>query len=56
MQNITIDWTGAGHYWLSDGDGSIDLGECDTDTELRDAIQQVIDQGDADWTGWTASR
>lgn len=47
-----------GRFWATDGDASIDLGQCGTYAELLDAVAQVEAQGDdeTDWTGWFVSR
>jgi len=56
--SIRIDFTGAGHYYLSDGVGSIDLGQIDNEGDLRDAVQECVEAGSGDesWDGWTAAR
>jgi hypothetical protein len=42
-----------GHYWLTNGNASIDLGEHETAVELADAIRVAVGQGpDCDWSGW----
>ena len=49
-------FTGAGHYWLSDGDASMDLGECSDLGDLAYAVAQCIQSGDADWSGWEVTK
>ncbi len=58
---ITIDFTGAGHYWLLEGgqgSGELDLLDCTTEAELLAAVAECVDAGGetADWSGWTARR
>jgi hypothetical protein len=45
----------AGRFWVTDGDASIDLGQCDTYLELLEAVEQVESQGDdnTDWSDWS---
>ena len=54
--DIQIDFTGAGHYWLSesDGAGSLDLGICPSERALKREVQRCVDagSGEEDWTGW----
>ena len=45
-----------GHYWLSDGDASMDLGECSDLGDLAYAVAQCIQSGDADWSGWEVTK
>ena len=53
---IAASFTGTGHYWLSDGDASMDLGECADLGDLAYAVAQCIQAGDADWSDWKVSK
>ena len=69
---VKIDFTGAGQYWLScpeptDGSGGgalwIDLGECETEADLRAAVLAAVSEyteatraaSESCWDGWTAA-
>jgi hypothetical protein len=73
---VKINFTGAGQYWLSspeptDGGGGalwIDLGECETEADVRAAVNKYeadflaaanehteAATGESRWDGWTAA-
>ena len=52
MEHDEITFEGAGHYWLTDGEASSDLGVCTTHAELAHAVRTCMDAGDEDWSGW----
>ncbi len=55
---ITITFTTAGNYWLENGAGQLDLGECATLEDVENAIDDVTAAGDGteSWDGWSATR
>ena len=56
--DVEVKWTGAGRYWLSDGVGSLDLGHCWREWQLRKEVRDAIQAGteDDDWCGFVAAR
>jgi hypothetical protein len=57
-RDIEIEFRGAGHYWLSDGRGLLNLGECQTEADVRAAVGECIaaGSGNESWAGWRAAR
>lgn len=53
---VSARFDGDQQYWLSDGDASIDLGECSELGDLAYAVAQCIQSGDADWSGWEVTK
>lgn len=53
--DLSVGFSGPGFYWLSDGEASISMGACRTQTELREAIRQAVEHG-GDWAFWRVDR
>lgn len=56
-KGIAVQYAGPGHYWASDGQRSLDLGDCAT---LKDVIAAVIEMvqagnGTESWHSWKAA-
>lgn len=51
---VAAAFDGSRRYWLSDGDSSLDLGDCEHMEDLAEAVAQCLLAGadDTDWTGW----
>lgn len=54
---IKITFTTAGHYWLSNGQLSLDLGICHDEAEVCIAVDECVatGTGEEDWRGWGAA-
>lgn len=53
---VAARFDGVGHYWLTDGDGRLDLGGCVDMGDLAYSVAQCILAGDADWSGWEVTK
>ena len=51
-------YEGPGHYWLNNGQRSLDLGCVASLCELATAVNECVraGSGDESWAGWTAAR
>jgi hypothetical protein len=58
---LSVSFTGPGNYWLASPDGQtkIDLGSCNSELELRKAIDHsalALGLDEFEWPGWYTRR